>query len=443
VFWCCAALAYPLAAKGGYAGGIGAAVIFFLSALFLAYVLASGALSFVVDAKRSCLPGSRRLARRAGLLAALLLLPVIVLAIAALAGNPAWPPWVPAALVLATALAGVMAPRRPSLAAGLLLPVVIAAWWSASERSGHEHGKEWLFLAAALVLLAAAVPLLAAVRWRQVIRWGSGSWSLTERLRAICIRIDQGEALKHAASRASSRSDSWQPKLPVQIVRTCLGGVFVQLSRRLIIGVVLLSLFVVAATCLPWLSPTGRRWAVITLALVVAGLVSSGFLTQLPNLTRGQIAELALMPGLGAPPAQRRALCRAVLIPPLQWLGVVLLFGSADLLLEGQPLSSVSMLAMCLCIIWLTYTVFALQKLATLPPKRQSFISEFLMLYVVVYSSGVYYWVFATHPQFRHWSWFWITPVLCSLVLASVIGFAVRRLATAPHPFLASESAPG
>lgn len=422
VCWGCAALAWPLATRGGYAGAVGGAIVFSLSVLILAYLLGSGALAFVADAKRSCLPGSQRLGRRADFLTTALLLPALVLTVAALAGNPVWPAWVPPVLVLATALAGSLASRRPAFGAGLFLLVVLTACWTASGRGENERGKEWVFalLGAAIVLLAAAMPLLAAVTWRRVIGLGSRPPGFAGRIRTISM----------------SRHRAWQPQPPAQIVRTCLGAMFVQLSRQLIIGAVLLALFIVAAIGLLWLDASETRWAVIALALAAGGLVSSGFLTQLPNLTRGQVAELALMPGLGAPPAQRRALCRAALAPPLLWLGVVLLFGSADLLLKGEPLSSVGMLAACLFILWLTYTVFALQKLATLPPKRQSFISEFLLLCLFVYASGTYYWVYAANPQFRLWFWFWITPVLFCIGVASAIGFSVRRLVTAPHPFL-------
>lgn len=35
--------------------------------------------------------------------------------------------------------------------------------------------------------------------------------------------------------------------------------------------------------------------------------------------------------------------------------------------------------------------------------------------------------------------WFWITQILIGLVIASVIGFSVWRLAAVPHPFLYHE----
>ena len=426
VSWGCAALAYPLASRGGYAGSVAAALVFTLAVLFLACLLGSGVLAFTADAKRSCLPGWQRLARRAHLLAAVLLLPPLGLTIAALVGNPVWPAWVPPVLVLAIALAGLLLPRRPVAAAGLLLLVVLTACWAANGRVDHERGRAWLFglLGAAIVVVPAAVTLLAAVKWRWMMRGDP----------------PRRGALEDAPWTTSSKHASWERQPPVQIVRTCLGGTFARHSPQLMAGAVLLALFVVAAIGLPWLGTSGMRWVVITLALVAAGLVSAGFLVQLAKLTRGQIAELALLPGLGTPAAQRRALCRAVLTPPLLWLGVVLLLGAADLLLEGEPLSRVGMLALCLFVMWLSYAVFALQKLAALPPKRQSLISELMLLYVVVYGSGVYYWLYTTNSQLRPWFWLWITPVLFGVGIASAITFSLHRLAAAPHPFLACAS---
>jgi hypothetical protein len=59
-----------------------------------------------------------------------------------------------------------------------------------------------------------------------------------------------------------------------------------------------------------------------------------------------------------------------------------------------------------------------------------------MLLYFIVWASWTYYWVYSAHPQFRIWFWFWVTPVLLSIGIASTIGFSARRIATAPHPFL-------
>lgn len=308
--------------------------------------------------------------------------------------------------------------RTKLLASALLVPAVALP---VATLAGSAAWQSWvptslmLFIALAAVLFPPAPP-----RWYQAIR---PPW------------------IARAAGR-ETWSSSQGPRAAVQIIRTCLGGMFLQRSvQRRLIGGVLAVFFAAAAIAPPWLGASGWRWTVIIFGLVAAGVVSTGFLLQLSRLTRGQIAELALIPGLGAPGAQRRALYRAVLAPPLPWLGVVVLSGSANLLLlGGEPLASIGMLAICALIMWLTYAILALQMLATLPPQRQNFVSQFLLLYVVVYGAGNYYWVYAAHPQLRLWLWFWLTPVLLSVGIGSAIGFSIRRLATAPHPFLARAS---
>ncbi len=370
--WGFAALAYqyyPLATQGGYAGAVAGAFAFSLPVFFLAYWLGAGALSFVVDAKRSCLPGSQRLARRAKFLASALLFPVLVLPVAALAGNPVWRAWVPTVLVIALAL-------------------------------------------------------LAIAKWRRVNRQGSRPSSPA------------------APRKAASRHGSWDRQPPALIIRTSLGGMFVRLSaRQLIIGAVLLAIFIATAIGLPWLGASERRWAVSILALAAAGLVPSGLLTQISKLTHAQIAELALMPGLGAPAAQRRALCSVILLPPLLWLGIVLLLGSAGLLLEGEPLSSICVLAACVLVIWLFYTVRSLQTLAKRPQRRGSFTFEFLLLYFWVYLVYLELSLLqAHHGYWWVWHWFgWLLIAVGVLISASIaigMGYVVRRFATAPHPFL-------
>lgn len=421
--WGCAALAYPLARRGGYAGAVAAALVCALSVFCIACVLGSGVLAFVVDAQRSCLPGSWRLARRAHLLAALSLLPALALGLAALAGTAVWPAWVPAVLMLAIALAGGLAPRRPAVAAGVLVLIVFAAFGAAQGPGGHERARAWLFafLAAALALLPAALALTAAVEWRRVIRGGSRP----------------REAFPHAPRLASSRRHGpGQRERPIHIVRTCLGGLFMHLARQMIIGALLLALIAAAAIGLPRLRASGLEGIVGALALTAAGLVSAAFLRQLSKLTREQLAELALLPGLGAAAAQRRALCRAVIAAPVLSLAIALLGGSAGLLFLGAPLASVGMLALCLLILWLVYAVLALQKLATFPPKRQSFIGELMLLYVWVCAI---YPVYAAHAFMRllHvFEWAWLIPVLIGLAIAAALGTSVRRLAAAPHPFL-------
>ena len=307
------------------------------------------------------------------------------------------------------------------LASVLLLPALVL---SAAALCASPQRRDWGPTVLALAV-SPALGLLALSRRRRFARRGSRPPLLIP-------------------WQAASRYSSPGRRLPVEIIRTCLGGMFTELStRQALIGAALLALFVVAAVGLPWLGAKGARWALIPLALVAAGLVSSGFLVQISKLTRAQWAELALLPGLGAGAVQYRALCRAVLLPPLPWLGVVLLLGCAGILFTGEPLSNAAVLAICMVIIWLSYAIFALQKLATFPPKRQSLISEFLLLYIGVYAV---YPIYTAHALMRLIHLFWwasIIPVLLSVGIASAIGLSVRHLAMAPHPFITSASAAG
>jgi len=317
-------------------------------------------------------------------------------------------------------LPGVPRLRRHARLLGsvLLLPALalsVAALFTSPETP------DWRPTVLALVLTP-PLGLLALSRRRRFNRQGS----------RFPFRVPQG-----AASRPGSR----QAQRPARLIRACLGGMFVEPSpRQMIIGVVLLALFLVAAAGLPWLGAGEAPWALIPLTLVAAGLVSTGFLTQISRLTRTQWAELALLPGLGAAAVQYRALCRAVLVPPLLWLGIVLLLGSAGILYTGESFSNVGVLAISICIMWLTYTIFALQKLATFPPKRQSLISEFLLLYIGVYAV---YPIYAAHAFMQIFHLFWwasVIPILLSVGIAGAIGSSVLRLAREPHPFLTSGS---
>ncbi len=424
VYWGCAGLAYPIATEGGYGGAVGAAFVFCLSVLFLAYWLGAGALAFAADSRRSCLPGSQRLARRANFLASALLLPALALPAAALAQSPVWRAWVPSLLVLGVALAGVLAPLLPVAAVGLLLLIVLTAYSAASGHADRARGMELLF-----GLLSAALALAAVAKWRRVLRQGATRPSLAPRLRAIWIRLAPPGSVTREPYPAVGPHGSSDRQSPAQIIRTCLGGPFAQLRvRQLMLGAVLLVLLIVAAIGLPVLGAKESRWAIITLGLAAAWLVASAFLTQISKLTREQLAELALMPGLGTPRAQRRAFHRAVLVPPLLWFGVVLLLGSAGLFLTEDPLWSIGVLAACLLNLWLTYTAYALQQLVTIRRIYLSFTSQFMLLYFGIY-------IPLSVIQIHHW-WIWFAPALFIGGIVIAIVYSTRRLLTAPHPFL-------
>ena len=402
--------------------------------LLLAYWLGEGALAFIVDAKRSYLPGAQRLVRRASLPALALLLPTLVLPLVALAGSPASWTWAPTVLVLAIAIAGVLAPRIPVSAVALLLLAMLAAYWMASVRTDHGRDTELFFL---LLIATLALPVVA--KWHRAIRQGSRPPPRAQRLRAVCIRIGLRRWLQHERAPSSRGSLSRQPA--TQIVRICLGGVFVRLpTRQLIVGSAFLALLVLANIGLPWLGARGWDWIISALTLAAAGLVSAEFLFQISEMTREQLAELALIPGLGTPTAQRRALFSAVLLQPLLWPGIVFLLGLASLLFKGAPLSMIEVLAECSFIIWLTYLVFALEKLLVLPSRVHNFFAELMKVYLYVF---FVYPSWNSHSFVRlfhmHW-WLWSVPILLAGAIASVIGLFIRQLTSAPHPFLVQRS---
>jgi hypothetical protein len=438
LFGLCAGLAYPLATEAGYGGAILGAFIFCIATLFLAYSLGAGALAFRVEAERWRLPGSRRLERRAGFIALLLLLVLLAIPAAALLGSPTWEAWVPTALVLGIALAGVSIPLLSVTAVGLLLLVALLVYWAARGPADHQRDMELFF-----ALLSAALALAPVSKWRRVIQQGSRSPGLAGPLlrrawlpfgsRRITIgEISNAEAQRGFRDRAS----------PVTIIRTCLGGCFARqpMGRTTILVSVIVIACVAVVVSLPlW----GGTWhsTVAFLAFLAATLLSSGFLRPLSKLTRGSIAELALLPGLGDGAVQRRGLCWAVLAPPLSWLAGILAWSSACLLLKGEPLSSVAVFAVYILIVWLTYGALALLKLVTFPASRRiPGLVELWLLYLGVYLCAVYSDIYTLHP-FTHvggWLWwFWVTPILLGIGFVSAIGYAVRRLATAPHPFLA------
>ncbi|MGB6452149.1 MAG: hypothetical protein WBE92_15465 [Steroidobacteraceae bacterium] len=430
VYWSCAALAWPVATEGGYDGAVGGAFVFCLAILFLAYFLGVGAMRFAVDARRSCLPRSQRLARRVNLLAFVILLPAIAIPGAALASSPVWRAWVPTVLVLGIALAGVMVPLVPIAVVAVLFLAVLAVYWAASGHLGHEQGIE-----IALSLIPAALAIAAIAKWRQVYPRGSRRSVRSEMASWLPSGLGRLFFEKQSSAVSATPHGLRGPRSPVGVIRTCFGGSFRPIATRSAVLVAgLLLMLIGAAVDLPWLGGSGWRWGVGTVVIIGAGLVSSGFVRRITNITRDEIAELALIPGLGDGAAQRRALYRAVLVPPLYWLGGTLMAGSTALLLKGAPLSSAGILAVSLLAIWLTYTGIGLRRLSA-PRSFRSFRGNFILEFLVL---NLYIGIYAPLTSLSHWLWWvWFVPVFFAVAISITIYFPARRLAMAPHPFLA------
>ncbi len=452
----CAALAYPLGTEAGYGGADLAAFVCCIAMLFLAYWLGAGALVFSADARSLCLPGSHRHKRRAILIASVLLVAIAVIPGAALGRNPMWQAWMPTGVVLGIALAGVSIPFLSTGIVGLLLLVALTGYWALRGEADRYRNIELLF-----ALLSAALALAPVAKWRRVAREGrrtpsllgllQPSWAPTDH-RPIATTREPGKPATAGALRVTAGALGDRPSSATAI-RTCLGGYFArQPGRKAILGAVVLVALMAVAGSLPPGGGGQWRWAITLEAVLAASLIWGGFLQYISKLTRGDIAELALLPGLGAGIARRRALYWAVLAPPIPWLvGMLLLLGSAGLLLKRVPLSSVGALGVYLAIVWLTYATLALVKLTNFPPRHRSrfpnrfpAIAEFLWLYFGVYLCAVYESLYVAffsaaspfaHVGFVIWA-FWTLPVLVGIWLASAIGYALRRLASAPHPFL-------
>lgn len=439
MFVLCAALAYPLATEAGYAGAVGGAFVFCVATLLLAYSLGARVLAFTVEAKGSCLPGSQQLKRRASLIALLSLLALAVIPAAALSQYPAWDAWVPTALVLGIALGAVLSPPLPITGMGLLLLVVLTGNWAARGQPDHERDMGLL-----LALLSTALALVVVAKWRRVIREDSRSPSLARWLRPFRAPCSRRRTATRGLNESANRGGFPGHPSPVTVIRTCLGGYFArQPARSTLIPAVIVIVCLTAVVALPRTFGGRWHWTILLEAFIAASLIGSAFLDRLCKLTRADITELALLPGLGDAATQRRGLCFAVLTPPLPWLAGMLLWSSAALLLKGEPLSSVRALAAYILIIWLTYAVIALQMLVTVARKRRaraaSVISWFMPLYLGVYSCAIYYNVYSAY-RFTHagqWLWWlWLTLALVCIGFATAIGYSVRRLALAPHPFL-------
>ncbi|MGH8150225.1 MAG: hypothetical protein ACRETB_09685 [Steroidobacteraceae bacterium] len=445
MFVLCAALAYPLATEAGYAGAVGGAFVFCVATLILAYSLGAGALAFTVEAKGSCLPGSQRLKRRASVIALLLLLALAVIPAAALAQNPAWEAWVPTALVLGVALGTVLFPLLPVGIMGLLVLLVLAGYWAALGPVDHERNMGLLF-----ALLSTALALPVVTKWRRVVREDSWSPSLARLLRSWWALLRRRRTGQPGLGEAVNSGGFQDHPSPVTVIRTCLGGYFTRqpVPTTILTVIVILCLTATVVTLLP--HSGGRwHWSIALVAFLTATLIWGRFLHPLFKLTREDIAELALLPGLGNAATQRRSLCLAVLAPPLPWLAGIFLGSSAGFLLKGEPLSSVRALVAYILIIWLTYAAVALQILVAFAQKRRnraSVIHELMLIYSGVYIFAIYDYFFAIYDNvygaYRFmlagqllW-WFWITLILAGIGFACGIGYTVRRLATAPHPFL-------
>ena len=121
--------------SAGAVVAIGAAIMFAIDALILAFALTAGALGLVLDARRLCLPAGSAVLQRtktvlAVAIAAAVVLPGVLLA--TVLGSSAW---IPTLAILASALAGMLLPLLPTATILALAASPLLALWGANAAS--------------------------------------------------------------------------------------------------------------------------------------------------------------------------------------------------------------------------------------------------------------------------------------------------------------------
>jgi hypothetical protein len=430
--------------SGGPPVAIGAAVMFAVDAFILAFALTAGALAFVLDARRLCLPAASEITQRTKVrlilaVGATVLLPGVLLTVTL--GARAW---VPTVAILASALAGVLLPLVPTATILTLTATpLLAFWWtSAASPLASAVGR------GALAVAAAVLTLLVIVRWRQVmqgdrIRIGS-HWVL----RWLPLSLsDEGLAYRRDSAFAVLPHHS-EPDAPEAVIRIYLGPPFAfsSLRRRIVEAVIALLALCVQVGVLEWVYAGGSwhwrsNWEVtwpwlIALAWTVVTLPYLSRLQRLKGRGTSDLSELALTPGLGNARAQRGSLYRAVCAAPVARLMVVCTLAAFALLLGRSPAFGYVQVALWLIAVLVSYVI---QIQATFGaanrdvPRGTRIVGGFLMMFELNYLGALFIVSLRHAPQVLILA-LWLVVIAVLLVVSAYLG---RRLANRPHPFLA------
>ncbi len=227
---------------------------------------------------------------------------------------------------------------------------------------------------AAKWIMLAAVAL--AWRWQQLLNMDPASYSKNSRPVVFALRAAYGEESLSISNmkiglglpQTRPRLTGLGPEQPVATLRVWLGGLFTPrtLSLRLIgwllpvLGLAALVLVLVSraqhwnATAL-----TSLVWIVFTGIILYPLLVTKQLSTLYTQSSNGEIAELALLPGLGNAAKHRSLLLRATIghIAQQIILGTLLMLGTAELLaapvffLVAILLTGLGMIGVCATVI--------------------------------------------------------------------------------------------
>jgi hypothetical protein len=217
---------------------------------------------------------------------------------------------------------------------------------------------------------------------------------------------------------------------PVEVVRTCLGPTYMPASigRRS-----LRYLYEVGLTALPLAVTLSRSrgwhfgWRVTLLLLIVALWFNCDMrVAAVLHSASGEVAELALLPGLGQRRAQLRTLLRAALGTPLAVTAGIVILGIFALMAEQRPLAAsltTLLWVACACLLAIASMLIVLAR----RPRPGLWVELLLM---AALCAALVWWMggdaAGAVPSLREF----LVPVLAVLLLAGEL----QRLSALPRP---------
>jgi hypothetical protein len=424
--------------SAGAVVAIGAAIMFAIDALILAFALTAGALGLVLDARRLCLPAGSAVLQRTKTVLACAIAAAVVLPGALLATVLGPSAWIPTLAILASALAGMLLPLLPTATILALAASPLLALWGANAASPMAAAIGTSALSAVTAVLA----VLVAVRWRQVMKGDPFRAGSRWVMRWLPLSLgDERLLYRPDADFAVLRHQSG-PDAPEAVIRTYLGPPFASasLKRRLIEATATLLAVGVELGVLAWLYSGGswhwqKAWqlGLPWVVMLVWGVATAPYLFRLQRLmSRGtsDLSELALTPGLGNARAQMGALYRATCWGPVVRITVV-----AALALLALVAGHSSPFFYAYLPAWYAAVVLAylLQVQSALAGRAGKGLAIALPLGLVGYFGALG--TVTLHDAPPIWAVLYLLIFLLPLLIATA--YLGRRLAARPHPFLA------
>jgi hypothetical protein len=424
--------------SAGAVVAIGAAIMFAIAALILAFALTAGALGLVLDTRRLCLPAGSAVLQRTKTVLALAIAAAVVLPGALLTTVLGPSAWIPTLAILASALAGMLLPLLPTATILALVASPLLALWGANAASPLAA----TIGASVLSAVTAVLAVLVGVRWSQVmkgdpIRVGS-RWVM----RWLPLSLGDERLLYRPDAEFAVLRRRSGPDAPEAVIRTYLGPPFASASlrRRLIEATATLLAVGVELGVLAWLYSGGswhwqKAWqlGLPWVVMLVWGVVPAPYLFRLQRLmSRGtsDLSELALTPGLGNARAQMGALYRATCWQPMVRITVVAALALLALVVGHSLPFFYAYLPAWYAAVVLTYL---LQVQSALAGRAGKGLATALPLGLVGYFGALGTVTLQHAPPI--WALLYLLIFLVPLLVATA--YLGRRLAARPHPFLA------